>query len=287
MMCINYFEKRRNKLIYTPKDVYDFAVIGAVHRMRLALDCGNNSTEWYYSKECMTALIAASALGHFDCAQLLLERGAAIDSKDDHGCTALMLATMRGHIECMRLLLDGGADIENKGTEGFSSLMITSVVTNTCITRLLLDRGATIDEVFFTNVTFKNQECKQMILDEIQHRVRRATFDSFINHHIEYPPLIHDIYSRCYPSGDLRVAAPVIGWDRAEAVRNKHYFNEILFYVHLYVANVLSKRSTKQTTQSSSRRCSNSRGMLASNSNTTSTLMMVLADRLMMYLKPA
>ena len=70
-----------------------------------------------------------------------------------------------------------------------------------------------------------------MILDEIQHRLRRAAFDSFISHHIEYPPLIHNIYSRCYPSGDLRVASPVIGWDRAEAVRNKYYFDELYAFL--------------------------------------------------------
>ena len=254
----------------------------------MILDCGKNSTEWYSNENGMTALMGASATGRVECTQLLLDRGAEVDRKDDNGCTALMLATVHGHVECMRLLLDGGADIENKGTEDFTALMITSVLTSTCITRLLLDRGATIDEKFFTAVQFKNHECKQMILDEIQHRVRRASFDSFINHYIEYQPHIDEIYSTCYPAGDLRVATPDVGWTRAEAVRDKYYFNEILFYVHLYVANVLSKktRSTRQT-KSASRRCSNSRGMLASNSNTTSTLMMVLADRLMMYLKPA
>ena len=127
-----------------------------------------------------------------------------------------------------------------------------------------------------------------MILDEMLHRQLQATFDSFISHHIEYPPLIHNTYSTCYPSGDLRVAAPAIGWDRAEAVRNKYYFDEVLFYVHVYVANELAKIAmpSQKRTRASSRRCSNIQAYLASNSDDTSTLMTVLSDRLKMYLKP-
>ena len=134
----------------------------------------------------------------------------------------------------------------------------------------------------------QHPECKQMILDEIQDRLRRAAFDSFISHHIEYPPLIHNIYSTCYPSGDLRVASPAIGWDRAEAVRNKYYFDEVLFYVHVYVANELAKKAmpSQKRTRASSRRCSNIQAYLATNSDDASTLMTVLSDRLKMYLKP-
>ena len=128
----------------------------------------------------------------------LLDRGADVESKTNQGKTALLVAALRGHIEC---------------------------------TRLLLDRQAIIDEDKIENI--QHQECKQMILDEILHRIRRAAFDSFISHHIEYPRLVHNIYSTCYPSGDLRVASPAIGWDRAEAVRNKYYFDEVLFYVCL------------------------------------------------------
>ena len=153
-------------------------------------------------------------------------------------------------------------------------------------TRLLLDREAIIDGAKIDDI--QHPECKQMILDEILHRLRRAAFDSFINHHIKYPRLINSIYSRCYPSGDLRVASPAIGWDRAEAVRNKHYFDEVLFYVHVYVANELAKKAKipQKRTRASSRRCSNIQAYLATNSDDTSTLMTVLSDRLKMYLKP-
>ena len=84
------------------------------------------------------------------------------------------------------------------------------------------------------------------------------------------------------------VASPAIGWDRAEAVRNKYYFDEVLFYVHVYVANELAKKAmpSQKRTRASSRRCSNIQAYLATNSDDTSTLMTVLSDRLKMYLKP-
>ena len=125
-----------------------------------------------------------------------------------------------------------------------------------------------------------------MIIGEIQHRLRRAAFDSFISHHIEYPPFIDIIYTTSYPSGDLRVAAPEVGWPRAEAVRNKCYFDEILLYVHLHVANTLSNsRSGKRKTRALFGRYSQFQDYLAKNSNHTSTLMTVLSDRLKMYLE--
>jgi hypothetical protein len=120
-----------------------------------------------------------------------------------------------------------------------------------------------------------------MIIDEIQHRLRRAAFDSFISHHIEYPPFIDIIYLTCYPSGDLRVASPAIGWYRAEAVRQKYYFDEIFFHVHMHVANVLSKKA-----HGTLARYNQFQDYLAKKNDDTSTLMTVLSDRLKEYLKP-
>jgi len=234
-----------------------------------------------------TSLMWAASKGRTVCMRELLDRGADVESKDNDGYTSLMITAAKGHIECMRELLDRGADIERtKSYVGLNALIITAINGQLSSTRLLLDRGASIDPEIEDDDL--NPECKQMILDEILHRLRRAAFDSFINHHIEYLPLIQNIYSTCYPSGDLRVASPAIGWDRAEAVRNKYYFDEVLFYVHVYVANELAKKAMpyQKRTRASSRRCSNIQAYLATNSDDTSTLMTVLANRLKMYLQP-
>ena len=121
-------------------------------------------------------------------------------------------------------------------------------------------------------------DCRPMILAEIEHRRKRAAFDAFIIRHIEYPPYINRIYSLCYPSGNLIVAAPSIGWPRAQSISNKYYFDEVFHYLHMHVAKVCTHASTNTTS---------SLTQLAADSDATSTLMTVLVDRLTMYLKPA
>jgi ankyrin repeat protein len=208
-----------------------------------------------------TALHAAAMAGQTECLLVLLDRGANIESRSSQGFTALHTASSRGQTKCLLALLDRGANIESRGSQGFtalhaasslgqtvslialldrganiesssnvfgSALAIAAFQENLSCIRFLLDRGAVID---VNRVCSRNRVCENMIVNEIQHRLRRAAFDSFIIHHTEYPLLIDNIYSRCYPSGDLRVASPAIGWDRAEAVRNKYYFDEVLFYM--------------------------------------------------------
>ena len=106
----------------------------------------------------------------------------------------------------------------------------------------------------------------------------RVAFDSFVAHHIEYPPYKNRIYSICYPDGNIQIAKPQIGWPRATFVCDKYYFDEIFFHLHLYAGKI--------TTKSTSDRYS-SIITLARNSDATSTLMTVLVDRLKLYLKPA
>jgi hypothetical protein len=132
-------------------------------------------------------------------------------------------------------------------------------------------------------------DCRPIIVTEIDNRRKRPIFDSFINHHIEYQPYINIIYTRCFPTGNVQVAKPPVGWTIAEAVRDKYYFDEIFFYLHMHVSNLYSittNNMKSRVTRSSKQKCSNSTDQLANNSNKTSTLMIVLTDRLKMYLKP-
>ena len=115
-----------------------------------------------------------------------------------------------------------------------------------------------------------------MILDELEDRKVSQELDKFINHHIEYQVYKDDIYSVCYPNGNLKVAKPVeIGWDKAKALRDKYFFDEIFFYVHCYVAS----------NYTSSKNCSNLI-YTARNTNDPCTIMTVLTNRLKFYLKP-
>ena len=48
--------------------------------------------------------------GHKACAQLLLERGAAVNAAETDGWTSLMAACYNGHEACARLVLEQGTE---------------------------------------------------------------------------------------------------------------------------------------------------------------------------------
>ena len=56
------------------------------------------------------ALQSAAASGDTAQTTALLNQGAALDTRDDHGRTPLMLAVMQGRLDVVRLLLNRGAD---------------------------------------------------------------------------------------------------------------------------------------------------------------------------------
>lgn len=228
---------------------------------------------------------SAAVGGKAECIQILIPICLNIDARTTEYQTPLHLATRYGHADCIDILLINGADIEAWCVPWYNPLYIAANFGFSACVRLLLDRMCCILSKNMLE-RLENHECKQMILDEIQHRLRRKAFDSFIDYHIKYPLLINSIYLSCFPSGDLRPATPTIGWPRADALRNKYYFDEVLFYVHLFVANELAKKLPHKKTRSSSRRCSNIVSCLAKNNDDTSTLMTVLSDRLKMFLAP-
>lgn len=47
------------------------------------------------------------------CIELLLQTGASVDHRNEHGNTALMWAARCGHTSCVELLLRKGASINN------------------------------------------------------------------------------------------------------------------------------------------------------------------------------
>ena len=69
--------------VYTPEKVFKYAYYGNVDNLRLALDYGNNSINWYRDQNGSTALHAAARRVHTACIGVLLDRGADVESKQN------------------------------------------------------------------------------------------------------------------------------------------------------------------------------------------------------------
>ncbi|KAE8376114.1 ankyrin repeat-containing domain protein [Aspergillus bertholletiae] len=79
-------------------------------------------------------LLVAAQVGDTSFVNLLLERGADIECKDDALDTPLRVAALKGHDNVAKLLLENGADLEYKDGR--------------CTARLLLEKGADIEVIF-------------------------------------------------------------------------------------------------------------------------------------------
>ena len=72
----------------------------------------------------------------------LIEAGADVNAKDQHGQTGLMVAAHKGHADLVRLLLNHGADLDHTAKFHLSALMLAVLNGRTEIVRALVDSGA-------------------------------------------------------------------------------------------------------------------------------------------------
>ncbi|WPB79255.1 ankyrin repeat domain-containing protein [Archangium violaceum] len=89
-----------------------------------------------------TALIAASANGHLEMVQLLLENGPGIEIRDSNGNTALSYAVGKGHTAIVDALLKAGASVRSPAEPGRTPL---HEAVDPDSAELLLAAGAELD----------------------------------------------------------------------------------------------------------------------------------------------
>ncbi|EPE06410.1 ankyrin repeat protein [Ophiostoma piceae UAMH 11346] len=113
----------------------------ASHLMWSTIYCPRNN----FIPSVFTGLLVPSHFGLYHVAQLLLDKGADVEAKDNNSRTPLSYAASQGYEALARLLLDKGADIDAKDDNGQTPLSYAASQGYEALARLLLDKGADID----------------------------------------------------------------------------------------------------------------------------------------------
>lgn len=115
---------------------------GRLHLGRFVLDALDGSIVDCRAERGRTPLMFAVALQdpawRLAFARMLLERGAAVNLRDDAGRSALSLACERGHLDATQLLVQYGADPDAVDARGWSPLMYAASAGRTAVVEWLL-----------------------------------------------------------------------------------------------------------------------------------------------------
>ena len=103
-----------------------------------------------------TPLDITSYKGNIEIANMLIRRGADVNSKNSWGISPLHIASMDGKIELAKLLIENGADVNIKDDFGKTPLRTTINTGNIEMVNLLLSKGASIDKKDITAAERQN-----------------------------------------------------------------------------------------------------------------------------------
>jgi ankyrin repeat protein len=92
-----------------------------------------------------TPLGFAASRGHARLAELLLEKGAMVDSRNELQATPLHRAVNGNHVAVIEVLLDNSADIEARDNQGGTTLHVAAGMGNLDSVKVLLEYGAEVD----------------------------------------------------------------------------------------------------------------------------------------------
>ena len=119
-------------------------VARSVEVVRVLSDYGADLT----AKENGRTLLTYFALRNdYAIAELLVNRGADVNQKNDRGETALCAVAGVGGRSVASLLIEKGADVESRGDDGLTPLAWAARSGNVSVAALLLDKGARPDSI--------------------------------------------------------------------------------------------------------------------------------------------
>jgi len=122
-----------------------------------------------------TPLMAAAHTGDIPTLELLLEAGAEVNARNEHGGTALMYAAESGHNAAVALLLDAGAEIDAvESSVGHTALFRAAQSGHLHTVRLLIERGADPQLRMRANLTAAGWARKMAAMPDTSPKVRLA-----------------------------------------------------------------------------------------------------------------
>ncbi|KAJ4841516.1 hypothetical protein Tsubulata_012670 [Turnera subulata] len=99
------------------------------------------------------SLCIAARKGEVRTVNRLIENGAPINDRDQHGWTALHRAAFKGKIEVVRILIDKGIDIDAKDEDGYTALHCAVESGHADVIELLVKNGADVEARTIMGVT--------------------------------------------------------------------------------------------------------------------------------------
>lgn len=90
-------------------------------------------------------LCAAARRGEVRSIQRLIEGGAVVNGRDQHGWTALHRACFKGRVEAVRVLLERGSEVDARDEEGYSALHCAVESGHADVAEVLVKKGADVE----------------------------------------------------------------------------------------------------------------------------------------------
>ena len=97
----------------SPKHIYELVYLNDIENLTIALAEGINP-KGFFRCECGMMAIHTAAARSKECLSLLLESGFDIEGRTSHQSTPLIISVCNKRKDCAELLINKGASIESK-----------------------------------------------------------------------------------------------------------------------------------------------------------------------------
>ena len=144
MGCTSSKQGLPPELRFNEQDLCDFIKIGDLDALQMCLTKNNVNYIDHRSKSLMHH---AAQFQQYQCASILMDKRAPINSKTRSGETALMTCASNGCVDILKLLVQNGAELEIKDRNGCTAVHFAAWHGKTEILKILLEANCIPTEI--------------------------------------------------------------------------------------------------------------------------------------------